>query len=130
MISKVSVCDQLDLLLWAGGETKDHGGGTVVEGDIHLRVDRKQRGRDRDSPEKRYGPQRHTPSDLLLPARPYLLKITDPPKRAPPTGHQAFNNEPVGDIPHPNHSRGTHMNLLIKRKVHYKQIQNSFCFQP
>jgi hypothetical protein len=50
----------------------------------------KERGRERVSPGTRY-PQEPTSSDLLAPARPYLLKFLEPSKIDPSSWDQAFN---------------------------------------
>jgi hypothetical protein len=44
----------------------------------------------REGSRTRYSPQGPTPSDLLHPMRPHLLKLPEPPKIVPPVGDQAF----------------------------------------
>jgi hypothetical protein len=57
-------------------------------GVAHIMVVRKYRKRKESGTSQNL--QRHTPSDLLLLPRPYLLKFLPPPKIVPSTGNQAF----------------------------------------
>jgi hypothetical protein len=69
-------------------ETEDHGSEHVVE--KQLIVDRKQR-RQEEGARDMVEPPTTPGSNLLPPARPYLLKFLVPPKISLPAEHQGFN---------------------------------------
>jgi hypothetical protein len=58
-------------------------------------VVREQRGEGK-GPGTKYNVQRHDPSDLFTPVRPYVLKFPTSPKTAPPAGIKLSTHEPVG----------------------------------
>jgi hypothetical protein len=57
----------------------------------------RRRKRDRKTQGTRYSPG-PVPGDLLLLARPFLLKFPEPPQIMPPAGTYTLLYEPVGDI--------------------------------
>jgi hypothetical protein len=65
-------------------------GSTWQSTDAHFMVARKQR-EVRKEPGTRCNLQRHASSDLIPPARAYLLKFPPHPKIVPPAGDQVFN---------------------------------------
>jgi hypothetical protein len=76
-------------LWWAGSIALGLSMMAVEEGSGSSHVDRKQRAR--KGLGTRYNLQSHAPSDLLLPARPHLLKFPPPSKFMPPGGLQALS---------------------------------------